>query len=132
MTQPAGHTLPLTPARRFTCDLLANTRRAPTASIRRRLRLAPVAAARRAAAPPPTWCAVFTRAYALVAAAQPELRRVFADWPWPHLYEYPDTVAAVAVAFRLGHEDVVGLARLHQPQDQGLRELEEALWRVQE
>jgi hypothetical protein len=114
------------------CDLLADARRVPTAAVQRQLHLAPVAAARRAVGPRLSWCTVFTRAYAVVAAARPELRRAYRDWPWPHLYEHPENVAAVAVERRLETEPIVFFGRLRQPQHQGLRELEEVLRRLKE
>src|SRR6516225_2391613 len=101
MTQPAGQTLPLTPARRFMCDLLADARRVPTAWVQQPMQLAAVAAARRAAEPRPSWRAIFTRAFGFVAAEWPELRRVYLELPWPHLYEHPENVAAVVVVRRL-------------------------------
>lgn len=130
MTQPAGRTLSLTPAHRFMGELLKDTRRVPTAMLRRSLQLAAVAAARQAARPRPSWCAVFTKAYGGVAAAQPELRRVYRDWPWPHLYEHAGNVAAVAVTRRLEGEGIVCFAHLRQPQEQRLEELDQELRRV--
>ena len=43
----------------------------------RRLNLADVVAARRALADPPSWPALFAKAYSLAAAKMPELRRSY-------------------------------------------------------
>ncbi len=133
MTQPSGRSLPLSRSRRFICDLMHHARQVPTVSIQRRMRIAPVVAARQAAGPRPSWCAVFTKAYAFVAAATPELRRVYLPFPWPHLYEHPLNVASVAVERRLDSgEDAVFFAHLRAPETQGLLELDAALRRFKE
>ena len=59
--------------------------------------LGAVAAARNACAPQPPWVAIFAKAYAFTAQEFPELRRVYLKWPWPHLYEYPASVAVLAI-----------------------------------
>lgn len=125
MTQPAGKTLPLTPARRYMGGLLKDARRVPTVTIRRTLRMGPTEAGA-------SWCAVFTRAYGIVAAARPELRRVHVDWPWPRCYERSENVAAVAVERQCGGEVVVCFAHLRQPQNLSVREIDEELRRVRE
>jgi hypothetical protein len=43
------------------------------------------------------WPVVFAKAYALVAAGSPPLRRVYVKLPWPHLYELPQSVASIIV-----------------------------------
>lgn len=45
----------------------------------------------------PSWAALFIKAYALVAAEMPPLRRAYVKLPWPHLYEYPTSAATIAV-----------------------------------
>jgi hypothetical protein len=79
----------------------------PSVPVQRRMNIAPLVAARREAEPRPSWCALFTKAYALVAAARPELRRAYLGFPWPHLYEHPSSVASIAVERRIGDEDAV-------------------------
>jgi hypothetical protein len=132
MAQPAGRRLPLSRARRFIGDLMRQAARVPTVSIERRMQLAPVVAARQAAGPRPSWCALFTKAYAFVAAARPELRRVYMSFPWPHLYEHPINVASVAVERHLDDEDAVFFGHLRTPEKQGLMDLDEALRRLKE
>src|SRR5262245_12643327 len=97
MSQPAGRSLPLSDTRRFICDLMHATQRVPRAALRRRMQLAPVIAARRAARPRPSWAAILLKAYAFVADARPELRRVYMPFPRPHLYEHPVNIASVAI-----------------------------------
>jgi hypothetical protein len=97
------------------------------------MHLAPLVAVRQAAWPRPSWCAVFTKAFALVAAGCPELRRSYLSFPGPRLYEHPESIAAVAVERRLDDDsDAVFCARLASPERQGLLELDARLRRLQE
>jgi hypothetical protein len=118
--------------RRFVGDLMHYAARVPTVSIQRRMQLAPVLAARQAAVPRPSWCAIFTKAYSFVAAARPELRRVYMPFPWPHLYEHPVNIATIAVERHLEEEDALFFAHLRAPEGQGLLELDSALRRLKE
>ncbi|MEW4561843.1 hypothetical protein AB1K70_04915 [Bremerella sp. JC770] len=45
-----------------------------------------------------SWAITFLRAYALAAEEFPSLRRTYLSWPWPHLYEHPETVGNVVVS----------------------------------
>src|SRR5262249_51407022 len=98
----------------------------------RMMKLAAVAAARREAAPRPSWCALFTKAYALIAAQMPELRRAYLAFPRAHLYEHPINVASIAVERRLDGEDAVLFVHLKRPELMGLTELSRHLRRVKE
>jgi hypothetical protein len=94
--------------------------------------LAAVAAARRRANPRPSWCALFTKAYAFVCARWPELRRAYLSFPTPHLYEHPVSVASIAVERRLGDEPAVFFAHVRSPEKLGLKELDAELNRYKE
>ncbi|MCC6418384.1 MAG: acyltransferase [Gemmataceae bacterium] len=132
MTQPAGRNLPLSHGRRFICDLMHASRHVPHAALRRRMELAPLVAARQAACPRPSWLAIFLKAYSFVAAARPELRRVYMPFPWPHLYEHPHSVASVAVERRLDDEDMILFAHFRSPHQQGLQAIDDGLRRYKE
>jgi hypothetical protein len=129
MPGSTGRAIPLTFPRRFVCDLLHFARRVPTVPVERRINVAPVAIARQRAAPRPSWCALFTKAYAIVAARRPELRRAYLSFPWPHLYEHPHSVASVAVERRYGDEEAVLFGHLRAPEKQPLAKLQGALRR---
>jgi hypothetical protein len=132
MTQPSGRNLSLTRSRRFICDLMHYGVRVPTAAVRRRMHLAPVVAARQAACPRPGWLAIFLKAYSFVAAARPELRRVYVPLPWPHLYEHPLNIATVAFERRVGDEDALFFAHFRNPHDRGLLEVDADVRRFKE
>ena len=88
------------------------------------MNLAAVVAARQAAAPRPSWAALFTKAYGFVCAARPELRRSYLSFPAPHLYEHPTSVASVAVERRFGDEDGVLFGHVTGAERHGLAELD--------
>ncbi|HKI33180.1 MAG TPA: hypothetical protein VKA46_15115 [Gemmataceae bacterium] len=123
MSQPTGRNLRLSLPRRFICDLLHFAHRVPTVPVQRRLQLAPVVEARQAAAPRPSWAAIFTKAYAFVCAARPELRRCYLSFPQPHLYEHPTSVASVAIERRIGDEDAVFFGHVTGAETHSLTEL---------
>lgn len=132
MPQPAGRTLSLSLPRRFVCDLIHFAHQHPTVPVERRMNLARVVAARQAAQPKPGWCAIFTKAYARVAARFPELRRCYLPYPWPHLYEHPISTASVGIERRLGDEDAVFFVHVRSPDQQGLPDIDRYLRRCKE
>jgi hypothetical protein len=132
MTQPSGRNLSLSRSRRFICDVMHYAAQVPGAAVRRRMQLAPVVAARQAASPRPGWLAIFLKAYSFVAAARPELRRIYMPLPWPHLYEHPINIASVAFERQLEDEDAVFFAHFRAPHERGLLEIDADVRRFKE
>ncbi len=132
MARPPGRNVPLSLPRRFVGDLVHAARAMPLATVERRMRLAAFAGARPRAAGRPGCCALFTKAFALVAAGRPELRRSFVAWPRPHLYEHPVSVAAVAIARPVGDEEGVLFAHVRTPDRHRLRAIDRHLRRAKE
>ncbi len=110
-----GRTIPLSPPRRFIADLMHFSYAIPTVPVQRRMHLGAVAEARSSAARRPGWPAIFLKAYARVTAAVPELRCAYVRLPWPHLYEYPTSVATIAVEREYQGERAVFFGRIHNP-----------------
>ena len=79
------------------CDLVRHAKKIPTIPSQRRMQLADVAAARLNGAPRISWSAIFIKAYSMVSAGRPELRRTYLPLPWAHLYEHPINVASFSV-----------------------------------
>jgi hypothetical protein len=127
-----GKSIPLSLPRRFICDLLQSARAVPTVPVQRRMQLLPLVKARAALPERPAWSAILTKAYARVASDMPELRRAYVKLPWPHLYEYPVNVAAVAVERDFAGEKAVFLGRIKQPEQLSLMELTKAIRRFQQ
>jgi hypothetical protein len=132
MAAEPGRCLPLSLPRRLMADLLYFSRQAPLIPMERCMHLGKLVAARLRLRPRPAWCAIFTKAYACVAARRPELRRAYLSCPWPHLYEHPHNVAAVAVERRLGDEDVIVFANLSRPEALTLPQLDDWLHQCKE
>jgi hypothetical protein len=91
------------------------------------MQLAPLVRARAAAVPQPGWCAIFTKAYALVAAKRPELRRDYLSFPWPHLYEHAISVATVAIERSFDGENAVFFLPIQSPEKLPLVQLDTRL-----
>ena len=90
------------------------------------MHLPDVAAVRRAALGRPGWWALFTRAYAAVAARRPRctaLTSLIRAAP----YEHPINIAAVAVARPVGDEEAVFFVHLRLPEEQSLCDLDRYL-----
>jgi hypothetical protein len=127
MSQPRGRNLRLSVPRRFVGDLVHFARKVPTVPVQRHMDVSAVAAERHAATPRPGWCAIFTKAYACVAAETPELRRAYMAFPWPHLYEHPVSVASVAVERQYEGEDAVFFVQVREPEARTLAEIDQKL-----
>lgn len=127
MPQPRGHDLPLSPPRRLVGDLMHFVSRVPTVPVERKMNLAEVAAARERAAPKPSWCALFTKAWGMACAAHAPLRRVYLGFPYERLYQHPHPVASVAVERPYGDENGVFFAQINSPEKQALAELDQRL-----
>jgi hypothetical protein len=127
MPEPFGRCLALSLPRRFIGDLLHFARQVPTVPVQRRMNLARLVAARKAAAAPPSWCAIFIKAYGCLSARRPELRRAYIPFPRPHLYEHPNNIASIAIERRYGDEDAVFFAHLRSPEQQDLEQIDDFL-----
>jgi len=110
--QPKNISLP----RRLIVDLMHASMDVPFVSLSRSLNIRPLLEARAAAIAPAGWAAMFVKAFALVARDEPVLRTVYAKWPWPTLYELPDSVASVAIARRENGEECVMPQRIAAPE----------------
>jgi hypothetical protein len=130
MGLPHGTTIPLSPLRRLMCDLLDTSRQVPLVSIERRVDLSDVLAARQAAAARPSWFAIFLKAYGIVSAAMPELRRSYLSFPWPRLHQHACTVASLAVARRVGDEEGVLQFTIREPQTKALADIDARIRRA--
>jgi hypothetical protein len=122
-----GRIVPLSLPRRWICDLLHFAAKIPTVPVERRLDVRPVVEARDRLVNRLSWAAIFARAYGLVGREVPELRRAYLSWPWPHLYEFPYSIASVAVEREYQGENAVFFGHLRSPETQTLRSLDKYL-----
>jgi hypothetical protein len=127
-----GRRIALSVPRRVMCDLLAFARAIPTVPVQRVMsvgRLVELRARLAASPDTPGWCALFTKAYGVVAGEFAELRRAYLSFPRPHLYEHPYSIASVAVERDYGGEKCVFWGQLRRPERVPLRELQAGLYR---
>jgi hypothetical protein len=104
-------------------DVLHYASQIPTVPVQRRMALAEVAAARDGVKDRPCWPAVFMKAYSQVADELPALRRAYVRLPWPHLREYPTSVASLAVEREYLNEPCVFFGRITDPSSLPLHEI---------
>jgi hypothetical protein len=127
-----GRTIPFSLPRRLVCDLVHFAHQVPTVPVQRIMRIAQVQALRSELKTRPSWCALFTKAYALVAVDFPELRRAYLPFPWARLYEHPHNVASIAVERIFEGEPGVFFGHIHCPEGRGIMELDDQLRRYKE
>lgn len=96
-TRVTGRFMDISKPRRWVCDLLAAGADVPLIPFERQMPLAELVAARNVCNPRPSWCAVFTKAWAITALRMPVLRRAYMKFPWRRIYEHPISVASVMV-----------------------------------
>ena len=122
-----GRRLPVDASRRLVLDVLHYAASVPCFPVEKRLSLGQLADRRRAAATRVSWTVLFAKAYGLVSCELPALRRVYLRWPWPHFYEYPQSVATIAVNREWAGVDRLFWARLQHPETTSLVDLQKQL-----
>ncbi len=123
MSHRRGPDLRLSLPRRFVCDLLHFAKKVPSVPMQRRMQLGDLVTARKQSRDPVSWCAIFLKAYAIVAHRRPELRRAFLSFPWQRLYEHPTNLATFTVEREYRGESGVFVGRVSQPELVPLDEL---------
>jgi hypothetical protein len=132
MTRPVGHNLPISLPRRWIGDLLHFAQKVPVVVVQRLANVSALLRTRTASPQRISWCALFTKAYGIVAADFPELRRAYLPFPWPHLYEHPESIASVAIERDYRGEKAVFFAHVRNPGKQPLADLDAFLARFKQ
>jgi hypothetical protein len=132
MSKKRGKSMTISPFRNLVIDLLHFSQKVPCVTLDRTMRLAPLIAARRLCERAPMWTSILIKAYGLVAARQPLLRRCYLDFPWPRYYEHPKNIANVNIYRRVDDEDVILQALIRSPENRSLTELDDILRRYME
>ena len=120
MTEPKGRSYAVSHFRRLVVDLMNFSARVPSITIERRMDLAALVTARDLCQPPPTWSAIFAKAYACVAVRMPELRTSYLTFPWARFYEHPCNIATLNVDRQVESERVVLYANVLRPEERTL------------
>jgi hypothetical protein len=119
-----GKFIALSPQRKFVCDLMRYSKKVPSVPSQRRMHLGDVVSARRSQPRHVSWCAIFLKAYAIVSAANPQLRRCYLPFLWPHIYEHPINVASFSLERTYRGEEGVFFAHVPRPELLSLQELD--------
>jgi hypothetical protein len=127
MHEPKGSLIPITGPRRFIIDLVHFAHQVPSTPVSRSVDVSALFEPRALHPSRPSWALLFMKAYALVGANHPPLRRALLEFPWPRLYEHPWMNCALAIerSYRGEHGVFVGLFRA--PEQQTISQLQEAL-----
>jgi hypothetical protein len=120
MSKRSGKNIPISRFRSLVVDLMHFCQKVPGATVDRPMSLGRLVAARQACVPRPSWCAIFLKAMAIVAERQPEFRRAYMPFPWPHLYEHPISIANFTIERRFQDEDVVFFVQVRSPERKSL------------
>src|SRR5918993_734454 len=126
-----GRAIRLSRPRRLVGDLMRFSIGVPRVSVQRRMVLRPLVGARRPPELRPPWTAVFAKAYGLLADETPEFRRAYVKLPWPQLYEYPDSIAAIAHERDYLGEKAVLISRIKAPGRRSIAELTDLIREAQ-
>jgi hypothetical protein len=132
MSRATGRYISVSYFRRLVTDLMHFSAKVPSVTIERRMGLGRLVAARQECAPAPTWSAIITKAFALVAARTPQLRTSYLTAPWPRLYEHAANVATLTIDRQLADERIVLYAHVSSPEALTLREIDDVIHYHQE
>lgn len=127
MHEPKGRTLPLSGPRRFINDLVHFARKVPSVPVSRMMDLGALAGPREAHPSRPSWSVLFMKAFGMVAAANPPLRRALMTFPNIRLYEHPGSICAMAIERQYRGEDGIFVGLFRGPECQSLAELDASL-----
>lgn len=132
MAEKIGRSVRMSPARRFMGDLLHAGMQVPLVTIQKEMNVAELAAARRLAPTPPSWCAIFTKAYGKVVAARPDMRRTVLEFPWERMYEFSAAAADISAEVPLGDETALAFVPIKHPETHSLSEIDRIIASCQE
>jgi hypothetical protein len=121
----SGRFLRVSPFRKLVTDLMHFSSKVPSVCMDRRMNLSRILVARQRCSPRPSWSAIFIKAYGIVAARTPELRRVYMPFPVAYLYEHPYSVVTMNIERQWRDENVVFQAQIRSPEKRSLRKLDD-------
>lgn len=127
MHEPKGTLIPLSGPRRFIIDLVHFAHQVPSVPVSRKMNLAPLFEPRLSHPARPSWAVIFMKAYAQVCASHAPLRRALLSFPWPRLYEHPQSTCALALERRYHDEEGIFVGLFRAPECQTLAQLQEGL-----
>jgi len=130
--KPSGRTIPLSLPRRWVGDFVAFSQNIPTVAVGKTLKVKALFDARLKCSNPPAWCSLITKSFGIASARLPELRRTYLTFPGPHLYEHPESVAAIVVSREYLGEPAVFMGLMQAPEELALAEIQTRLRKLKE
>jgi len=127
MHEPKGRYLSPTGPRGFINDLVHFAHKVPSAPVSRPFDVSALCEARVRHLSRPSWSCLFMKAYALVGAENPPLRRSYLEFPWPRIYEHPWMNCALAIERSYQDEEGVFVGLFRAPERQSLAQLQDSL-----
>ena len=99
----------------------------PFFPVERACDLGEVARLRKAARRRISWTAIFMKAFGIVAAETPVLRRCYLRWPWPHYFEHDHNVGMLAMHREFEGSERLCWGRFIAPENQSLGDIQKSL-----
>lgn len=123
-----GSNRPIPIHRRTILDICRAARSVPSFPLHRRMQLRPIQDIRSMLPIRIGWTAIFARAYSTVCEQVPELREVFAQYPYTRLYRHTEPIASISIHRRdeAGEERLI-FGRFNSPHKLGLEGMQQAL-----
>ena len=125
-----GRAVAISLSRRVVIDFMRFAHDVPAITIMRRMRLARLVTARAQWAKRPMWTTLFVKAYGMLSGEIPELRRAYVKLPWPHFYEYPQSVASIPMRRNYFGEEALFPFQIKDPATMSLSDLDDQLVRA--
>ncbi len=122
-----GRRIRLSVARRMIADYMWAASGIARVDVTRRVAFHDLITIRGGLRDPPSWTAIFVKAFAIIAAEIPELRRVYMTLPWPHLYEYADSTVVILQERQIMDDTGVLPLRFYKPDAIPLGKLSEMI-----
>jgi hypothetical protein len=101
-------------------DLMYFSASVPLIAIERSMHLRELVTVRNCHPQPPLWSAIFAKAFALAADETAALRQSYFRFPFPHLYEYGESMVTIAYEMSVGGEAIVLPVRVRSPDKMSL------------
>ena len=127
MHESKGSCLPITGPRQFVIDLIHFARQVPSTPVARTVNVSALFGPRAEHPARPSWQVLFMKAYALVGADHPPLRRALLQFPRARLYQHPWMNCALALERSYRGEPGVFVGTFRAPEQQTITQLQEAL-----
>jgi hypothetical protein len=127
MHESKGSLLPINGPRQFVIDLVHFARQVPSTPVARTIKVSALIGPRADHPAKPSWAVLFMKAYAIVGANHPPLRRALLQFPWARLYEHPWMNCALAIERSYQGEPGVFVGLFRAPDHQTISQLQEAL-----